>query len=400
MALPSNDKIIGDLGHTADHNAIVDEIIYVKQNYYSASSTGVNFPEYLRRDSASAIYATKSSPALTGTPTAPTAASATNNTQIATTAFVRTAVSNLVSSAPETLDTLNELAAALGNDANFATSTASAIGQRLLASTASTLYLGINNTANHAATASSINWSLITNRPSASPSLNPQIGVNLTGDITGAASATLTSLSNGQISISTTIAANSVILGTDTTGNYVSGVTGGTGITITGTAGEGWSPTINIDATASVSWNNVSSKPSPIIGINLIGSITGAASATLTDLNNTQITINTVGGTGGGGSASSVDWSNVTNKPDPIVGVSLLGNTTGAASVTLTDLTNSQLSITTRTTFATSASSINWAGVTARPTTLSGYGIVDALSLASASATYINKDDIIDCGGP
>jgi hypothetical protein len=66
-------------------------------------------------------YAPIDSPALTGTPTAPTAAAATNTTQIATTAFVRTEVSNLVDAAPATLDTLNELAAALGDDANFST---------------------------------------------------------------------------------------------------------------------------------------------------------------------------------------------------------------------------------------------------------------------------------------
>ena len=61
------------------------------------------------------------SPSLTGTPTAPTAAQGTNNTQIATTAYVRAAISALVGSSPEALDTLNELAEALGNDPNFAT---------------------------------------------------------------------------------------------------------------------------------------------------------------------------------------------------------------------------------------------------------------------------------------
>ncbi|EKY3086949.1 phage tail protein [Cronobacter dublinensis] len=65
-------------------------------------------------------YAPKASPVLTGRPTAPTAAPATNDTQLATTAFVKTAISALVASAPGALDTLNELAAALGNDANFA----------------------------------------------------------------------------------------------------------------------------------------------------------------------------------------------------------------------------------------------------------------------------------------
>ncbi|NEG94157.1 hypothetical protein GO456_18030, partial [Leclercia adecarboxylata] len=67
------------------------------------------------------LKAPLASPALTGTPTAPTAAQTVNNTQIATTAFVKAALAALVDSAPGTLDTLNELATALGNDPNFAT---------------------------------------------------------------------------------------------------------------------------------------------------------------------------------------------------------------------------------------------------------------------------------------
>ena len=72
-------------------------------------------------NNALALKAPLSSPALTGTPTAPTAAQSVNNTQIATTAFVKSAIAAMVGSAPAALDTLNELAAALGNDPNFAT---------------------------------------------------------------------------------------------------------------------------------------------------------------------------------------------------------------------------------------------------------------------------------------
>ncbi len=72
-------------------------------------------------------YAPLSSPALSGVPTAPTATAATNTTQIATTAFVRTEISNLVDSAPGALDTLNELAAAINDDANFATTITTAL---------------------------------------------------------------------------------------------------------------------------------------------------------------------------------------------------------------------------------------------------------------------------------
>ncbi|MCW5002990.1 phage tail protein [Enterobacter roggenkampii] len=81
-------------------------------------------------------YAPKASPALTGTPTAPTAAQTVNNTQIATTEFVKSAIAALVASSPEALDTLNELAEALGNDPNFATTvTNSLAGKQPLNST-------------------------------------------------------------------------------------------------------------------------------------------------------------------------------------------------------------------------------------------------------------------------
>jgi hypothetical protein len=68
---------------------------------------------------ASSTYAPLASPALTGTPTAPTATAGTNTTQVATTAYVGTAINNLIDGAPSTLDTLNEIAAALADTANF-----------------------------------------------------------------------------------------------------------------------------------------------------------------------------------------------------------------------------------------------------------------------------------------
>ncbi|EJF2391378.1 hypothetical protein VJR32_003672, partial [Salmonella enterica] len=61
------------------------------------------------------------SPALTGTPTAPTPETTAAGIEIATAAFVAAKVAQLVGSAPEALDTLKELADALGNDPNFAT---------------------------------------------------------------------------------------------------------------------------------------------------------------------------------------------------------------------------------------------------------------------------------------
>ena len=71
------------------------------------------------------------SPALTGAPTAPTAAAGTNTTQIASTAFVQAALATLIDAAPGALDTLNELAAALGDDPNFATTITNGLADKL-----------------------------------------------------------------------------------------------------------------------------------------------------------------------------------------------------------------------------------------------------------------------------
>ena len=78
-------------------------------------------------DAAIALKADIASPTFTGTPAAPTASAGTNTTQLATTAFVSTAVANLVDGAPGAIDTLNELAAALGDDANFSTTVTNSI---------------------------------------------------------------------------------------------------------------------------------------------------------------------------------------------------------------------------------------------------------------------------------
>jgi len=75
-----------------------------------------------------AAKAPLASPALTGTPTAPTATAGTNNTQVATTAYADAAVAALVDGAPALLNTLNELAAAINDDASFTTTITNSIG--------------------------------------------------------------------------------------------------------------------------------------------------------------------------------------------------------------------------------------------------------------------------------
>lgn len=95
------------------------------------------------------------------------------------------------------------------------------------------------------ATAGSLSWQsdIAGNAGTATKWLTART-ITLGGDLTGNVSID----GSANVTLTATIAANSVALGTDTTGNYVAGVTAGQGITVTGTAGEGWSPTVALSA--------------------------------------------------------------------------------------------------------------------------------------------------------
>jgi nitrogenase molybdenum-iron protein alpha/beta subunit len=92
---------------------------------------------YLTSATAASTYAPLNSPTFTGTPTLPSGTTATtqsagdSTTKLATTAFVSAAVSALVNSAPEALNTLKELADALGSDASFSTTISTALGGKM-----------------------------------------------------------------------------------------------------------------------------------------------------------------------------------------------------------------------------------------------------------------------------
>jgi phage-related tail fiber protein len=78
-----------------------------------------------------ANFAPSFSPVFTGAPTAPTPGQTVNSNQIVTAAYVKTAIANLIASAPGTLDTLNELATAIGDDPNFSATITASLGNRL-----------------------------------------------------------------------------------------------------------------------------------------------------------------------------------------------------------------------------------------------------------------------------
>ena len=97
-------------------------------------------------DTAIALKANIAGPTFTGVAAAPTASAGTNTTQVATTAFVKTAIDNLVGGASSALDTLNEIEQALNEYANIATNLTTLINARVEA--ADGTLTGTTNVAN------------------------------------------------------------------------------------------------------------------------------------------------------------------------------------------------------------------------------------------------------------
>jgi hypothetical protein len=110
---------------------------------------------------------------------------------------------------------------------------------------------------------------LIGNASTATTLQNPRT-ISLSGDLSGSVSFN----GSSDVTISATVQPNSVALGTDTTGNYMSGISGGTGVTISHTPGEGSSASVSIgqdvSTSASVTFSNVTA--------DLIGNVTGTIS--------------------------------------------------------------------------------------------------------------------------
>lgn len=174
------------------------------------------------------------SPALTGVPTAPTATAATDTTQIATTAFVRGEISALVNGAGSTLDTLNELSAALGSDPNFATTVSTSLG--LKAPIASPTFTGtvtiptgasittptVYSGANFAGSTSGSTSVVASSAASGTITLPAVTGTVVTTGDTGTVTSTMIAdgtIVNGDISASAGIALSK--LATSTAGNII-----------------------------------------------------------------------------------------------------------------------------------------------------------------------------------
>lgn len=107
---------------------LASRTLYLKQQ---VEKGGTDLEKHIAAADPHTQYAPKASPTFTGTPTAPTPANSDNSKKLATTEFVAKALAALAGSAPETLDTLKELADALGNDPNFATTVLNKLAEKL-----------------------------------------------------------------------------------------------------------------------------------------------------------------------------------------------------------------------------------------------------------------------------
>ncbi len=125
-----SDPVLGGPDGISNRQAkqLASRTSYLKQK---VEKSGTDLAAHIAAVDPHTQYATKASPTFTGTPTAPTPANGDNSKKLATTEFVAKALAVLAGSAPETLDTLKELADALGNDPNFATTVLNKLAEKL-----------------------------------------------------------------------------------------------------------------------------------------------------------------------------------------------------------------------------------------------------------------------------
>ncbi|MFP1962444.1 phage tail protein [Lonsdalea quercina] len=127
--LETSDPVVGGPGGISNRQAqeLAYRTLYLKNNQ---EATSTDFEQHKSAADPHTQYAPKLNPTFSGTPKAPTPASDSNSDQLATTAFVKSIVAALVDGSPAALDTLKELSAALGNDANFASTVANSLAKK------------------------------------------------------------------------------------------------------------------------------------------------------------------------------------------------------------------------------------------------------------------------------
>lgn len=133
--------------------------------------------------------------------------------------------------------------------------------------------------------------------------------IELTGDVTGSV------LFDGSqnVQINTTTANNAVALGTDTTGDYLSNVTAGTGLVVSGTPGEGWNPTVSLISSGVTALTYGGSSKIPVITVDTYGRVTSAANVSVAGVSSFTASGNTftISTADGGNYSASIQLNSV-----------------------------------------------------------------------------------------
>lgn len=296
------------------------------------------------------------SPALTGTPTAPTAAAGTNTTQLANTAFVQAAIAALIASSPAALDTLNELAAALGDDPNFATTMTNALAAKApLASPALT-----GNPTAPTPTTGDNDTSLAT-----TAFVQALVNGRLSKSVAGGVTVTLTAAEAGYgiIEFTGALTANIAVVVPNASGQWIfkNATTGAYALTVKTAAGTGVAITQGTAWQVYCDGTNVINGISDFKDLALTGTPTAPTPAPGT--NNTQVATAAfvqaaINGVTGGGVVTSV------------------AGKTGAVSLTVADVAG-----------AAPATSPTFTGMPAAPTAVAGTNTTQLATTAFVQAT-------------
>jgi hypothetical protein len=240
----------------------------------STAVAGANTTQIATTAFVATSFAPLASPTLTGTPSAPTAVDGTQSAQIATTQFVANAASTAYSNALSNASSTYIAKSLVTTKGDVIVATASATPARLGVGTNSQILRA------NSSTTSGLEWGTI----------SPVI--TLAGDLTG--NVTLTNLGNA--TLTATIAADSVALGTDTTGNYVSDVSGGTGIIVTHTPGEGSTPSVAINTAVTADLTTAQTMSNKTMASPIWTTQATTTSSTFSLINTTATTVNFAGG--------------------------------------------------------------------------------------------------------
>jgi len=272
--------------------------------------------------------------ALAGNPTTSTQSAGNTTTRIATTAFVETAVSNLIASAPGTMDTLNEIAAALNDDPAFTTTVNNAIATKMplaggtmsgaiVMGTSKITGLGDPTANQDAATKTYVDTQRDTRLPLAGGTMTGAITGNLTGNVTGNASGTaltvtqaaqtaitsvgtLTSLNvSGEVDIADgewlDFGNGGLKIRTNSNNAYITEATSGKlaiqgqNIELANSAGSETFAYFAADGAATLYHNNAAKLATTATGIDVTGTATTDGLTSTTSASMTQLTVNGTG---------------------------------------------------------------------------------------------------------